>query len=434
MQKRVPLFVCFFAMMVSSAFAGISVSSPKNNSTVQSPVNFSATAGSTSCSKGVASMGIYSSPGVLAYVQNGTSLNTNLSLDPGTYDTTIQQWDNCGGSSEAYVTITVSGGTGVFVTSPANGSSSTSPVKFAATATTSCSKGVASMGIYPTTGDKAYVSNGATLSTNLTLSAGTYNAVVEEWDNCGGASTTPVTVTVTGGSGGGSSTFSNLQESSGWETYGEYPPDYAICSSCGSGVTWSMEQKIKSPSLSGDSTKYTIGGDTPYSDVLWVNHLIGPDSTQGMPDNNETVVPTLYNFTYDTYFYGTDLALSENMEFDLGQFFDNTGLMFGLQCQIVNGSVWGLWDGSTNKWKGTTIPCKPLSNYWNHVTFQFTRTSSNQVYYNSVTLNGVTTNINVQYPSFKADGWYGLVLNFQLDGNYKQNSYSVYLDNLTVTY
>ncbi len=433
MRNTTLLLVCLCALIVSPVFASIDVSAPKNDSTVQSPVHFSATAGSTSCSKGVASMGIYSSPGVLAYVQNGTSIDTDLSLSPGTYDTTIQQWDYCGGSSKTYVTITVSKGTGVVVTSPANNSTSSSPVHFAATATTSCSEGVASMGIYPSPYDKAYVSNGATLNTNLTLSPGTYKAVVEEWDNCGGASTTPVTVTVSSGGGGGS-TFTNLQESGGWLTYGEYPPDYAICTSCGSGVTWSMSQDIKSPSLSGHSTKYTIGGTTPYSDVLWVNHLIGDGSTQGMLDGDHKIVPTLYNFTYDTYFYATDLSLSENLEFDLGQFFDNIGLMFGLQCQIVNGSVWGLWDDVTNKWVPTKIPCKPLSNNWNHVTFQFQRTSDNQVNYQSVTLNGVTTNINQEYGSFSAEGWYGLVLNFQLDGNYKQAPYSVYLDNLTVTY
>ncbi len=427
------LLVCLCSFMVSPLFAGIDVTAPQNGATVQSPVHFSATAGSTSCPQGVASMGIYTSPGVLAYAQNGTSLDTDLSLDAGVYDTTIQQWDYCGGSSKTYVTITVSGGTGVFVTAPVNNSTSPSPVHFAATATTTCSKGVASMGIYPSPYHRAYVSSGATLNTNLSLSPGTYHAVVEEWDNCGGASTAAVTVTVSSGGGGGSK-FSNLQASDGWLTYGELPPDYAICSSCGPGVTWQMSQQIKSPSLSGDSTKYSIGGTTPYSDVLWVNHLIGPGSTQGLPDNDQTIVPTLYNFTYDTYFYGTDLSLSENLEFDLGQFFDNTGLMFGLQCQIVNGSVWGLWDDVTNRWVATSIPCKPQSNSWNHVTFQFQRTSDNQVKYLSVTLNGVTTNINKQYGSFSAVGWYGLVLNFQLDGNYNQSPYSVYLDNLTVTY
>jgi major membrane immunogen (membrane-anchored lipoprotein) len=432
MHKCVLLALSFFALLISSAFAGIKVTAPSNGATVQSPVHYSATAGSTSCSKGVASMGVYTSPGVLAYVTNGTSLSTDLSLSAGTYNTTIEQWDYCGGASTTPVTITVSSSSGVFVTSPANNSTVGSPVHFAATATTTCSKGVASMGIYTAPYQKAYTVSGASLSTDLTLSAGTYNTSVEEWDNCGGATSTPVTITVSGGSTG--KTFSSLQASNGWTGYGELPPAYNICTSCGSGITWSMSQNVTSPSMDSKSSKFNIGGTTPYADVLWDNHLIGDGSSQGLLDSNHTLVPTLHNFTYDAYFYGTDLSLSENIEFDIAQFVDEKGFMFGTQCQIVNGSVWGIWDPLHGTWVSTTVPCKPLSNSWNHVVIQVQRTSGDQLLYQSITLNGVTTTLNRTYSPFSAPGWWGVVVNFQLDGNYKQSPYSVYLDKFNFTY
>ena len=432
MYKCALLFLSFFAVLISSAFAGVTVTSPAKGATMQSPVHFAATAGSTSCSKGVASMGIYTAPGVLAYVTNGTSLSTDLTLSAGTYSTTVEQWDYCGGASSTPITITVSSSSGVFVTSPSKNSTVSSPVHFAATATTTCSKGVASMGIYTAPYQKAYTVSGASLSTDLTLSAGTYNTTVEEWDNCGGAKSTPVTVTVSGGSSG--SSFSSLQASKGWTGYGELPPLYNICSSCGSGVTWSMSQNVTSPSMDNKATKFSLGGTTPYADVLWNNHLIGDGSSQGMPDTDHTLVPTLHNFTYDTYFYGTNLSLSENLEFDIAQFVDDKGLMFGTQCQIVNGSVWGLWDPLHGKWVSTTVPCKPLSNSWNHVTIKVQRTSSDQLLYESITLNGVTTTLNKTYSPFSAPGWWGIVVNFQLDGNYKQSDYSVYLDEFKFTY
>jgi acid phosphatase len=56
-------------------------------------------------------MGIYTAPYVLSYKASGSSLNTYLSLNPGTYYTDVQEWDNCGGASKTPVTITVSGGT-----------------------------------------------------------------------------------------------------------------------------------------------------------------------------------------------------------------------------------------------------------------------------------------------------------------------------------
>lgn len=434
MYKCAPLCLSFFALLISSAFAGITVTAPTKGATVQSPVHFAATAGSTSCSKGVASMGIYTEPGLLAYTTNGTSLSTDLSLSPGTYNTTIEQWDYCGGASATGVTITVSSSssTGVYVTSPTNNSTVGSPVHFAATATTSCSKGVASMGIYTAPYQKAYTVSGASLSTDLTLSAGTYNTTVEEWDKCGGASSTPVTITVNSSTTG--STFTSLQASKGWTGYGELPPLYDICSSCGSGITWSMSQNVTSPSMDSKSSKFNLGGTTPYADVLWNNHLIGDGSSQGLLDSNHTLVPTLHNFTYDAYFYGTNLSLSENIEFDMAQFVDDKGLMFGTQCQIVNGSVWGIWDPLNGKWVSTSAPCKPLSNSWNHVIIKVQRTSSDQLLYESITLNGVTNTLNKTYSPFSAPGWWGVVVNFQLDGNYKQSDYSVYLDKFNFTY
>ena len=435
MHKLVVPFLSVLGLLTSAAFAGVNVSAPSNGTTVQSPVHYSATAGGTSCSKGVASMGIYTEPGVLAYTTNGTTLSTDLSLSPGTYNTTVEQWDYCGGASTTPITITVknSSSTGVYVTSPSNNSTVGSPVHFAATATTSCSKGVASMGIYTAPYQKAYTVSGASLSTDLTLSDGTYDTTVEEWDNCGGASSTPVTITVSGGSTKGS-TFSSLQNSKGWTGYGELPPIYDICSSCGSGVTWSMSQNVTSPSMDNKSAKFNIGGTKAYADVLWNNHLIGDNSSQGLPDSNHTLVPTLHNFTYDVYFYGTSLSLSENLEFDVAQFVDDKGFMFGTQCQIVNGSVWGIWDPLNARWVSTSAPCKPASNSWNHVIIKVQRTSSDQLLYQSITLNGVTTTLNKTYSPFSAPGWWGVVVNFQLDGNYKQSPYSVYLDEFNFTY
>jgi len=56
-------------------------------------------------------MGIFTAAGVLAYTVNGALLNTVLDLNPGTYNTVVQEWDNCGGSSSTPITIIVSGGT-----------------------------------------------------------------------------------------------------------------------------------------------------------------------------------------------------------------------------------------------------------------------------------------------------------------------------------
>jgi hypothetical protein len=426
--KSAGVFACLLAIFASSASAGVTVTSPTNGANLQGSVHYAATATTTSCSKGVGSMGIYTAPGVLAYVQNGASLSTNLNLNPGTYNTVVEAWDNCGGASTTPINITVTGQSGVYVTSPANNAAVGSPVNFTATASTTCAQGIASMGIYTAPYQLAYVVQGASMNYNLPLSPGKYNAVVQEWDKCGGAAATPVTITV------GGNAFTNLQSSGGWVAAGQGPPNFIDCNPCGPQITWWMGQGIKSPSMSGSSTQFNIGGTGPYWDVLFNNHLIGVDSSQGLPDNNHTLVPSLHNFTYDVYFWGSNLQLSQAVEFDINQFLDGLGFIWGHECRIAGGNEWDVWDNLNQHWVPTGVACNPINNSWNHVTIQVERTSNNQLLYQSITLNGVTHTLNMYYNPGSAPGWWGVTVNYQMDGNSTQAPYTVYLDELTFSY
>jgi hypothetical protein len=240
-------------------------------------------------------------------------------------------------------------------------------------------------------------------------------------------SNTPVT--------NGGNTFSNLQQSGGWGAYGQQPPNYDDCSpSPCDGVSYSMTQGVTSPSMSGESTQYSLSGTTVYADALFNNHLIGDFSSQGMPDSGHTLVPTYHDFTYDVYFYTTNLAVSQALEFDINQFFDNLGFTWGHECRIAGGNEWDIWDNVNQHWVPTGISCYPNNNSWNHLTIQVQRTSNNQLLYQSITLNGVTSTLNQYYNPGSTAGWYGVTVNYQMDGNYEQSPYSVYLDELTFTY
>jgi len=236
-------------------------------------------------------------------------------------------------------------------------------------------------------------------------------------------------------SGSSGNQLSNLQSSGGWSQYGQGPPSFVDCSpSPCDGIEFSMTQGINSPSLSGNATVYWVGGSTPYSDALWNNHLIGTASSQGMPDDNQSLIPTIYNFTYDVDFYGDKLNLSEALEFDINQFFGDMGFIFGHECRIASGNQWDIWDNSKGAWIPTGVPCNPNSGQWNHLTLKVQRTSDNHETYQSITLNGQTATLNWTFEKGSSPGWFGVTVNFQLDGNYKQDGYKVYLDNLTLTY
>ncbi|MGA2219263.1 MAG: hypothetical protein ABSG51_14305 [Terracidiphilus sp.] len=411
------------------AFANVVVSAPSNGETVSSTVSYAATATSSTCLKGVASMGVYVDSKLL-YVADGADLNTSIAVSPGAHNTVIEEWDYCGGATFVSMEITSSSQTGVHVTSPANDSLVSSPANYVATATSSCSKGVASIGIY-VNNQLVVVQQGAKLNTQVDLGAGAQHTVVEEWDECGGSSYSPINVTAQGDD----KVLSNLQASEGWNGWGELTPNYDICSAPCPGVTWSMSQHVTSPSLSGNATEFKVGGTAPYSDVLWSIPLLGQNTTQDIPDTGHTLIQTLHNFTYDAYFYGSNLGLTQVLEFDVNMYMNGLGMIWGTQCRIAGGNEWDTWDDPTSKWVPTGVACNPLNDQWNHVTIQVQRDADNTLLYESISLNGVTANINKTTRPFSVpSGWWGVTANYQMDGNYKQASNTTYLDNFSVTY
>jgi hypothetical protein len=128
------------------------------------------------------------------------------------------------------------------------------------------------------------------------------------------------------------------------------------------------------------------------------------------------------------------LSDSQAEEFDINQFFNGMGFIWGHECRIAGGNEWDVCDNQSANWVPTGIPCYPNNNAWNHVTIQVERTSSNQLLYQSITLNGVTSTVNRYYNPGSAPGWWGVTINYQQDGNYKQTPYNIYLDQLTFSY
>ncbi|HEY7097915.1 MAG TPA: hypothetical protein VH437_14410 [Terriglobales bacterium] len=169
----------------SSQFTGIS------------SIHYVAYSDSTDCAAGIASMQIYTSGGNLAYSTHSSYLDVQLPLAPGTYPSVVKAWDNCGGVSAATITDTVQSSSGsITVRQPISNVTYSPSVLFAATATTTCPTGVAAMGVYDAPHHRAVTQKGAKLDWGGDFYPGVYNAVIEEWDNCGGAASVTVRLVV----------------------------------------------------------------------------------------------------------------------------------------------------------------------------------------------------------------------------------------------
>jgi len=104
----------FFCILTFSCLAFtddpvVLVTSPADGSSLTGPVNYVASAVSPTCAQGILAMRIYSAPHLEAFTGAGGKLDTYINLQPGTYNTVVQAWDNCGNVGKAYVTINITG-------------------------------------------------------------------------------------------------------------------------------------------------------------------------------------------------------------------------------------------------------------------------------------------------------------------------------------
>jgi hypothetical protein len=84
----------------------------------------------------------------------------------------------------------------VNIKTPTQNMATNSPARFTASASTACTSGIASMQIFTAGTTPAFSTTSASLNTQLALAPGVYNGVVRTTDNCGGSSSTAVTVNV----------------------------------------------------------------------------------------------------------------------------------------------------------------------------------------------------------------------------------------------
>ena len=201
---RQALFVCAAAGMIPLAFAvappKVTVMSPVVGSDSGSPVFYEAYATST-CANGITAMRIYSAPGVAAYTTYGQHIETFITLAPGTYNTVVQAWDNCGNVGKTTVNVTVNSTPGISVFLP-SGKTATMPFHFAASVQNSgCSSGINAMRIDTADSTSPYTVLSNSLNTFVNLPSGTYSPTVQAWDNCGNVFKSTLELSASGGGG-----------------------------------------------------------------------------------------------------------------------------------------------------------------------------------------------------------------------------------------
>jgi len=315
---------------------------------------------------------------------------------------------------------------GINLSSP-SGTSASSPVRFVVSASPTSSKYSISGFQIDVDGVKKFYTKSSNIDTSISIGSGSHSVIIKAWDTSGAIQKLSRTLSISGttqtsGSTGSSSTSTgdtdswyDIEEMDGWQQ----------CDRCagvaGAGPTaiyW-MKKNVSSPSQDGNSTQFFLGGSNPYANVLFSKRLTGDSS----------FIRKKRKFIYDAYFYYTNAEAAQALEFDINQHIDGKSYIWGTQCNIRAGHSWDIWDNVNKRWIDSGAYCPTPDTYkWNHVVLEMERTSDNKLRYIAITFNGTKHYLN-RYYSPRSNTWVGLTLNYQMDGNVRQEDYSTWVDN-----
>jgi hypothetical protein len=180
--------------------------------------------------------------------------------------------------------------------------------------------------------------------------------------------------------------------------------------------TLSLDQAT--PSLDGSAAKFSLAGSHAYSNELYWTPLGGGSNVS--------------HFSLDLWFYVDVGDAPQSLEFDVNQTFGGTRWTWGSQCDFDQTHHWTIWDPLNEVWVPTSVACNHFpSNTWIHLIWTLERVG-NQVHYITLSVADQTYSVDTYYTA--QPNWFQeeIDIAFQMDGNYKQQPYNVWLDKVNL--
>jgi hypothetical protein len=297
------------------------------------------------------------------------------------------------------------------INSPDSGATVNSPVPITATATTFAQ--IYTMRLY-VDGQAVLYSPNSTLNQYIWMADGQHTVEVVAEDTAGYIATATMQLNVVAQEPG----VSNIQNLPSWTSCSAVLATGATCAAGLGTAVSTLTPDQASPSLNGSSSKFSLAGSHPYSNELYWAPFAGGNSVS--------------HFTYDLWFYVNNGNAPQSLEFDVNQTFGGTRWTWGSQCDFNQTGKWNVWDPLDGVWVPIPIPCVHFpSNTWIHLIWTLERVGD-QVHYISLSVADQTYDVDVYYTA--QPNWYQEEIDvaFQMDGNYEQEPYDVWLDEVTL--
>ncbi len=207
-------------------------------------------------------------------------------------------------------------------------------------------------------------------------------------------------------------------------------PNWLTCGACGNNgatgsvPTYSFATGITSPSLDGRSAQFSIAASVPYTNAyFYQKHTAIPNEISALTYEFDFYVPT-----------GMQTA-PQALEFECQQILNGWIYNFSWQAAYVGG-VWRIFDYGLQQWQSTGIPVQPFAaGTWHHVLAEYHNDAANHiVWHDALTVDGVRYPVNISHNAFFSGAANQFTNAFQLDSNSTATPYSVYIDQMTITY
>jgi hypothetical protein len=315
----------------------------------------------------------------------------------------------------------------VNISSPSSGEHVTSPFTLSATSTSCSSHSVGTMGYSIDNGDTTQIHN-TSFDEQVSAAVGTHTVHVKSWGSNGAVCVTDVSIDVTSATDNPATSSSTVPSDavsvSSINTLGGWREAHDSGTNGSSSGAMSL---VGSPTHSGASREF-VG---KYSGAAGERYSVS------FADNT-----TSTEFFYDGWVYLTSSASHiGNLELDLNQTMPNGNTVFiGIQCDGYTGT----WDYTENlgsashpkgHWAHSKAACNPRSwsqDTWHHIQASYSRTSTGEITYKTIYMDGVAHTLNATVFGARASGWGPVLMTqFQIDSR-DSSTITAYLDDLTI--
>jgi hypothetical protein len=229
-------------------------------------------------------------------------------------------------------------------------------------------------------------------------------------------------------------TISNIDDSSAWFHSGTSTPNFIG----NANLSW-MTQGVTTHELDlNGSQEFHVGGNqAAYATGRWWGSF--------MPESNATT----FNLDFRIFTDQNFASVAQAVEFGVEQTFStgNQHYKMDAQCDFVGGT-WRLFDPVSVSWMSTNRACTQFTPGWNHITFQFQRTSCPSsvtsptgqcVQWTNLIVNGTTYPVTdpsgsgMFAPGTTDASSNQLLTSLQLDLDSAEDPYEVYMDEVSLS-